>query len=183
MRTVHETEALRPSDPVPKSMQAAGAPPKHSAKQLKIIIKTPQSHAAGHDDAVDDGSNSEDVADHFTALLSEHGFSDQELEMDLQLLHRTCRSELKFAEKDSDDLKRECRVWEEVYKKAWKQKQVLVEQVLQSEISWHDRRKAVLSGAADVQVITGGAINGVGSKSLTELSVPSLTVDTVEARD
>ena len=45
MRTVHETEALRPSDPVPKSMQATG-----KSKNLKIIIKTPQSHAAGQDD-------------------------------------------------------------------------------------------------------------------------------------
>src|SRR6187431_2703363 len=103
MRTVHETEALRPSDPVPKSMQAVGAQPK-SAKQLKIIIKTPQSHAAGHDDAIDDGSNSEDVADHFTPLLAEHGFSERELKLDLPQLHKLCRAQVRWSEQDSEEL-------------------------------------------------------------------------------
>src|SRR5271170_1525533 len=38
MRTVHETEALRPSDPIPKSMQ----PFIKSGTRLKLIIKQSQ---------------------------------------------------------------------------------------------------------------------------------------------
>ncbi len=163
MRTVHETEALRPSDPVPKSMQIGGGggatgPGGKGSSKLKIIIKTPQSHAAGHDDAVDDGGgggaggSADDVSDFFTPLTEEHGFSREELAMPLERLHGLCRWQARWAELDGEDLRRECRIWEDLYKKAWLEKQVLLDQVVQTEMDWHERRTAVLSGTADVQL-------------------------------
>jgi len=154
MRTVHETEALRPSDPVPKSMQALGGTAKNS-KQLKIVIKTQHSHASGQDDMVDDGSNGEDDTFHFTPLTEEQGFSKAELALatkDFPKLWRLCRTQVYWAERDGEELKKECRKWEELYKKEWLEKEVLLDQVIKSETDWHERRQAVLSGAADVQL-------------------------------
>ncbi|KAF6837607.1 hypothetical protein CPLU01_02960 [Colletotrichum plurivorum] len=150
MRTVHETEALRPSDPVPKSMQSG---PTGKGK-LKIIIKTPQSHAAGQDDAIDDGADDDELsADLFTPLTEEQGFTPEELKMPLERLYKLCRFQVKWAQEESTKLLEEVKHWEKQYNEQWQEKEVLLSQVIKSEIDWHERRQAVLSGAADVQVL------------------------------
>ncbi|GKT42255.1 INO80 complex subunit 1 [Colletotrichum spaethianum] len=149
MRTVHETEALRPSDPVPKSMQAG---PTGKGK-LKIIIKTPQSHAAGQDDAIDDGVDDDELsADLFTPLTEEQGFTPEELKIPLEKLYKLCRFQVKWAQEESAKLAEEVKYWEKQYKDLWREKEVLFSQVVKSEVDWHERRQAVLSGAADVQL-------------------------------
>ncbi|KAK4105599.1 hypothetical protein N658DRAFT_417450 [Parathielavia hyrcaniae] len=153
MRTVHETEALRPSDPVPKSMQSATG----KSRNLKIIIKTPQSHAAGHDDAVDEGSaGDESSGDMFTQLTEEQGFSPEEREMPLKRLLNLCRLQVKWAEADGEQLRAECKQWEEFYKQEWLEKEVLLEQVVKSEKEWYSRRQAVLSAETDTLVAGNG---------------------------
>lgn len=148
MRTVHETEALRPSDPVPKSMQSGPA-----GKKFKIIIKTPQSHAAGQDDAVDDGGvGDESDADMFTPLTEDQGFSPKELEMPLKRLVGLCKLQLKWTEQEGEQLRQECKTWEDLYYKEWLEKEVLLDQVVRSEQSFEARRLAILTGAANVQV-------------------------------
>ena len=137
-------------------MQSGGGPAGKSAK-LKIIIKTPQSHAAGQDDAVDDGSNGDDIADLFTPLTQEQGFTFKELSLPLDQLHSLCRRQVRWAEKDGEELKKQCKKWEEVYKKAWLEKEVLLDQVIKSEVDWYERRRQVLAGAADV------VVNGPGN--------------------
>lgn len=155
MRTVHETEALRPSDPVPKSMQSGGAAGKTT--KLKIIIRTPQSHAAGQDDAVDDGnSGDESAAELFTQLTEKDGFTTRELDMSLEKLHVICKSQAKWAEEDGERLKQECKKWEDLYKQAWLEKEVLLSQMIKTEVGWHERRRAILSGTTDVVVMNGG---------------------------
>jgi hypothetical protein len=151
MRTVHETEALRPSDPVPKSMQ--GGPAK-STNRLKIIIKTPTSHVTGQDDSVDEGSTGGDdvVADNFTQLTEAQGFTPDELKMDLKYLHGLCRMQLKWTTQEHEKLEREIEHWDQVYKKEWAEVEVLLSQVMDSELSWHRRRAEVLAGRADVMV-------------------------------
>ena len=162
MRTVHETEALRPSDPVPKSMQAAGA---GKSSKLKIIIKTPQSHAAGQDDAVDDGGAADDSSgEMFTPLTEDQGFTAEELRMPLERLMKLCRLQVKWAEEEGERLRAECKQWEELYKHEWLEKEVLLDQVVQSEQAWHRRRQAVLSGAADVVVGSAGGSERAGSE-------------------
>ncbi|KAL1883140.1 hypothetical protein VTK73DRAFT_9507 [Phialemonium thermophilum] len=148
MRTVHETEALRPSDPIPKSLQPTG-----KSSKLKIIIKTPQSQVAGHDDLADDGMNSDDSGSNiFTALTQDQGFTSKELAMPLERLHTLCRCQARWAERESEDLRRQCKKWEELYNREWLEKEVLLDQVVQTEMDWHKRRRAVLSGEADVQI-------------------------------
>ncbi|EQB53457.1 hypothetical protein CGLO_06811 [Colletotrichum gloeosporioides Cg-14] len=168
MRTVHETEALRPSDPVPKSMQAG---PTGKGK-LKIILKTPQSHAAGQDDAIDDGADDDELsADLFTPMTEELGFTKHELDMPLERLYTLCRHQVKWAQEETANLAEEVKYWEEQYKEQWREKEVLLSQVVQSEVDWHKRKAAVLSGAADVQlsgVIESqetAATNGDGAES------------------
>lgn len=148
MRTVHETEALRPSDPVPKSMQAATG----KSKNLKIIIKTPQSHVSGQDDAADDASQGDESSgDMFTPLTEEQGFSAEELNMPLERLVKLCRLQVKWAEEEGKQLRAECKLWEDLYKQEWLEKEVLLEQVVQSEREWQKRQKALLEeGDADV---------------------------------
>ncbi|KAK0734378.1 hypothetical protein B0T26DRAFT_67820 [Lasiosphaeria miniovina] len=151
MRTVHETEALRPSDPVPKSMQAGTV---GKSSKLKIILKTPQSHAAGHDDSVDDGGNGDESGgDIFTPLTEEQGFSSNEISMSIERLAKLCRLQFKWAEDEGELLRDECKRWEALYKQEWLEKEVLLDQVVQSEQAWHVRRKAILAGVADVQVV------------------------------
>ncbi|KAK1754865.1 hypothetical protein QBC47DRAFT_202801 [Echria macrotheca] len=133
MRTVHETEALRPSDPVPKSMQAGGGPSGKS--KLKIIIKTPQSHAAGQDDAVDDGGAADDSggSEMFTPLSEDQGFTPNELAMPLERLVKLCRLQVRWSEREAEQLRQECQVWEDLYKREWLDKEVLLDQVVKHE--------------------------------------------------
>lgn len=176
MRTVHETEALRPSDPVPKGLQSGGAAGK--TPKLKIIIRTPQSHAAGQDDAVEDGhSGDENSAEHLTQLTEKDGFTSRELEMDWQKLHAVCRSQLQWAQEDAETLRRECDKWEDVVKKAWLEKEVLLDQTVKSELGWHERRQAILTGATDI-VVNGGASEGVSAPA-----VPAITNGGAGAED
>lgn len=135
-------------------MQSGGAAGKST--KLKIIIRTPQSHAAGHDDTVDDGnSGDEHSAELFTQLTEKDGFTKRELDMPLKKLFAICKHQVKWAEEDNELLKHECRQWEEVYRQAWLEKEALLTQMVTSEVGWHERRRAVLSGTSDI-VINGG---------------------------
>ncbi|KAK5990636.1 INO80 complex subunit 1 [Cladobotryum mycophilum] len=146
MRTVHETEALRPSDPVPKSMQSG---PTGKTGKLKIIIKTPQSHSAQDD--LDESNGEDPNSEYFTALNSDL-FTAAELSYSVDKLYRKCYWEAKWADEVGETLKKECKQWEEMYYKEWLEKEVLLSQVIQSEVDWNDRRQAIISGIADVQL-------------------------------
>ncbi|KAI0172111.1 hypothetical protein GGR52DRAFT_549055 [Hypoxylon sp. FL1284] len=142
MRTVHETEALRPSDPVPKSMQTQSGP---KSGKLKIILKTQQSHAAGQDDTVDDGDAGADMADFFTPLTEQHGFTSKELTLEIKQLFNTCAAHLKWETKEVEALKRQAKELEETYRQEWLEKEALVNQVVHVEKNWWQRRSLVLA--------------------------------------
>jgi hypothetical protein len=120
--------------------------------KLKIILKTPQSHAAGQDDAVDDGDASDDIAD-FTPLTEQQGFTSRELAMDTESLWKLCVANLKWATKEGDELREECKEAEEVYRQEWLEKEALVNQASQIEEDWWQRRKVVLAAEADIRAI------------------------------
>ncbi|KAI1202389.1 hypothetical protein F5X97DRAFT_287552 [Nemania serpens] len=167
MRTVHETEALRPSDPVPKAMQHHGSE-KKSAK-LKIIIKTPQSHAAGQDDAVDDGDVSDEItADFFTPLTDQQGFTSRELAMDMDSLWRLCVANVKWAKKEGEELREECQELEELYRQEWLEKEALVHQAIQIEKDWWQRRKAVLAAEAESRALEDEAAEDESNDAMSE---------------
>jgi hypothetical protein len=155
MRTVHETEALRPSDPVPKSLQHERADKAKQNSRLKIVLKTQQSHGT-QDDSMDDGADNEDVgSDFFTQLTEQHGFTNKELQIgqaDIESLWRLCVANLKWASEEGATLREQCKELEELYRQEWLEKEVLLQQVESVEVDWWTRRHAVLSGAADIQV-------------------------------
>lgn len=172
MRTVHETEALRPSDPIPKSMHG----PSGKASKLKIIIKTPQSHVNSHDDVSDEPINGDDPNAEYYTVLSKDLFDPAELAFPVDKLYRKCYWESKWAREIGEALEKECKEWEDMYHKEWLEKEALLSQVIESEVDWHERRQAILTGAADVQ------IPGVaeGQEEATDGHQEEPTVNTIE---
>ncbi len=59
---------------------------------------------------------------------------------------------MRWAEEEGERLRAECKRREELYKREWLEKEVLLDQAVRSEQAWQERRQAVLSGAADVVV-------------------------------
>jgi len=153
MRTVHQTEDLRPSDPVSKAHQSAGAVPGKTGKITKIVLKTPQSYSATHEDAGDDSSAKDDLSeDMFTPITEEAGFTREEIAMPIERLAKLCKLQVKWAEQEGESIREECQAWEQIYKNEFEEKEALFEQMVQVEQAWHQRRKAIVTGAANVRV-------------------------------
>lgn len=161
MRTVHQTEDLRPSDPVSKAHQSAGAVPGKTGKITKIVLKTPQSYSATHEDAGDDSSAKDDLSeDMFTPVTEEAGFTPEEVAMPIERLAKLCKLQVKWAEQESESIRQECQIWEQIYKTEFEEKEALFEQMVQVEQAWHQRRKAIMTGAANVRVSPEMLISG-----------------------
>ncbi|KAH8808336.1 hypothetical protein F5884DRAFT_365801 [Xylogone sp. PMI_703] len=144
MRTVHETEALRPSDPIPKSLQT-------SSKKLKLILKnvnTDQEHesSVASPNGVGNGTPTNEFKSSYPPEL---GFTAEEEARGPKELWRLLRRQIHWAEEEGETLKKECAVLEELQKQEWLEKEILLDQVIKNEISWHERRKEVLAGVAN----------------------------------
>jgi hypothetical protein len=141
MRTVHETEALRPSDPIPKSMQ-----PANKNRQMKLAMKPPQ--AQTNDSQPPNGTASGNDPPGWTSSYpAELGFTAEEEARGPAELYQLLRRQLHWAEEEGVLLKRQCEALEELRKKEWLEKETLLEQVILSENDYHERRKKVLEGA------------------------------------
>lgn len=141
MRTVHETEALRPSDPVPKSMQPA------KGARIKLILKQqnpndPQSSQSPSLGPQPDLFTSEDASTY--TKLSQSLFTEAEMASDPKELYRLLRRQVHWAEEENDELRRTCETVEAIRKNEWMDKEILLEQVLQSERDYQERKMAVL---------------------------------------
>lgn len=179
MRTVHETEALRPSDPVPKSMQSHGT----KGKQLKIVLKTPQSHSANHDSNGDDADGNDEIsADLFTQLTEQQGFTSKELAMDTESLLKLCIANVKWATKEGESLRKECKQLEQVYKQNWLEKEVLIDQVAQVEDDYWNRRQAVLAAEAQAQAQAQAQV-AKSEGPLISVEDDQITIDAPENRE
>lgn len=161
MRTVHETEALRPSDPVPKSNPAA-----KSNQRLKLIMRTPggrnnESQSPGPDRLF----NVEPDEDGFTPLTTDMGFTEEELALGPKELFRLCRRQLKWAEEDKAVLQAELETMTELRDKEWLEKEILLDKVIKGEMDWLERRRTVLAHMPSVE-------------ELTRLQVPMMRTET-----
>lgn len=150
MRTVHETEALRPSDPVPKSNPAA-----KSNQRLKLIMRTPggrnnESQSPGPDRIF----NVEPDEDGFTPLTTDMGFTEEELALGPQELFRLCRRQLKWAEEDKAALQAELETMTELRDKEWLEKEILLDKVIKGEMDWLERRRTVLMHMPTMEELT-----------------------------
>jgi hypothetical protein len=169
MRTVHETEALRPSDPIPKSMQ----PHVKSGTRLKLVIKQPQdsesqgqSPGAGRDSSYHEFPNLKPSVDgeSFTTFSTELGFTPEELALGPKELYRLLRRQLHWVEEESDALRRECEMIEAIRKKEWLEKEILLDQVIKNEADWHERRRMVIASLPTAEELKAQALaHGDGS--------------------
>lgn len=141
MRTVHETEALRPSDPIPKL--AAGSAASGKTQRIKLKLSQPSK------DSSDTEQQSQqpppppsDLASDLTALedfdLSEFGpelgFDAHELSLRPYDLYRLLRRQIHWAEQESVQLRAE---WEHIRPKrqqAWRKKEAIFDDVMDAEL-------------------------------------------------
>ncbi|KAB8291142.1 hypothetical protein EYC80_009830 [Monilinia laxa] len=142
MRTVHETEALRPSDPIPKHMQEVSRP---GPGQPKVLMKPyPNSNpvSATHISPIVDPSS---LA---TSYPPELGITLEEEAKGPVELWKLLRKQIKWAEEEGAELRKQCELMEELRKKEWMEKEVLLDHVIERELDWNERRKEVLAGLA-----------------------------------
>jgi hypothetical protein len=148
MRTVHETEALRPSDPVPKYLN-----PPHGKSRLKLLVKKDQGPAEAPATPVTNGTTN-GSPHHFVGWTfsypPELGFTPEEEERGPEQLSQLLRRQIHWAQEETVALKEQSEAYEQLRRKEWAEKEVLLDQVINNEISYHERRAKVLAGAAKI---------------------------------
>lgn len=153
MRTVHEIEALRPSDPVPKSMTQL--PSGKSVSKLKLIMKTSQNREetplAQPPLTTNGAVKEQDPSIHLaTTYPPELGITDAEEALGPQQLFRLLRRQVHWAEQNSDELKKEVTLLEEIRRREFVEKEILIDAAIQLDLAHTARRRAVLAGTADI---------------------------------
>ncbi|KAI9699063.1 MAG: hypothetical protein M1836_003252 [Candelina mexicana] len=142
MRTVHETEALRPSDPVSK--HHSGAPAKLQRIKLTLSARPPnEEQRNGEEQIVDDDAtipSSPEVAVDDGPLSdfeppSDVEFTDEELAMPIDQLARLLRRQVHWAEQEGERLKAETDQLEAERKKEWQAKELLLENLMEAEVA------------------------------------------------
>lgn len=123
----------------------------HKSSRLKDLMKPPQSHAEGQFPGSSNGAiNGSDPNSWTSSYPPELGFTAEEEARTPKELWRLLRRQLHWAEEETDLLKRQCEMLEDLRKKEWLEKEILLDQTMKNEISWHIRRKEVLTGRAEL---------------------------------
>ena len=139
MRTVHETEALRPSDPTPRNHSTAQVKP----QRLKLIVnaKPPESNGETihNDNYTTKPTNLSNNQRSQTAPSFEYPpdvhFTQEELEMLPGQLFRLLRRQLHWTEEESQELKAEVEALEIKRKEEWQAKELVLINVEEGELA------------------------------------------------
>ncbi|KAG0134118.1 hypothetical protein HOY82DRAFT_577509 [Tuber indicum] len=128
MRTVHETEALRPSDPIPKSH------PNHPQN-----IHQPNAAATSHSTASSPSSptsSTKNASKNGASkwYTSEDGFDPDEEAMPPRELMRLLKKKLAWSEQEQEELKRKLEELEKKRREGWIKKEMLLDRVLAQEL-------------------------------------------------
>ena len=137
MRTVHETEALRPSDPIPKSMQPFNKMRLQPPPKLGEPID-------GVSHPLNGVLNGSDAPVWTSSYPAELGFTAEEEARGPKELYRLLRRQAHWAAEEGELLKKQCESLEALRRKEWHDKEVLFDQVIRNEVSWSERRQEVL---------------------------------------
>ncbi|PQE06416.1 zinc finger protein [Rutstroemia sp. NJR-2017a WRK4] len=169
MRTVHESDVLRVSDSVPKHMQDHG----RLAPRTKIVLKRHPDRSPVA------GAQISPVVD--PSLLAESyppelGITAEEEAKGPVELWKLLRKQIQWAEEEAESLKKQCEFMEELRKKEWLEKEVLLDQVIKNELSWYERRQEVLAGLA--RLPTGDALQAAVTTSGLSNDGPDYTPNT-----
>lgn len=151
MRTVHETEALRPSDPVPKNHSN----PSTRVPRLRLILsaKPPDDSARTDEESTleveDDAATVITAADSDTAAYPSKCYeaypaylhlTDDEQALPPKKLFHLLSQQLTWAEEEGAELRAEVEALEQKAKDAWVRKELIMEDVLETEEAFHDLR-------------------------------------------
>lgn len=124
MRTVHETEALRPSDPIPKSH------PNHPHNQPP---RRPTARSA-HSSPSSTDSDQPRRQGPSPWYLPEDGFSPDEDARPPRELMKLLKRKLAWAEQSRDELAGTLEALERTRREGWVKKEVLLDRVFESEL-------------------------------------------------
>lgn len=134
---------MRPSDPVPKSS--------HGNKQRpNSTLKAEDPQSQGNSSGSTDGHSNGNPVGWISSFPTELGFTAEEEARGPKELYRLLRRQVKWAEEDTNDLTSEVDELEALRKKEWLEKEILLDQCLKTEVSWHERRAMVIAGAAEL---------------------------------
>ena len=130
MRTVHETEALRPSDPVPRGHSQAQMKP----QKLKLTFKKGNlDNGVGADEDMIDGDPLPDGRPGFVHPPDVQ-FTDEELSASPAYLYKLCRRQVHWSSQEGERLKRECAELEVLSKEEWQKKTLLMMNAIEFEL-------------------------------------------------
>lgn len=201
MRTVHETEALRPSDPVPKHHSSN---PSNKFQRLKLVLtneakrpseskgSTPASPPSLHPApasslhptaAVPDADHTHNNITYIQDLASpgaptmvqfppDISFTPAELSLPADALFHALRRTLQFATEEGDALRAEADALEKTRKAEWDAKEVLVENYMECQIARTRRER-----------LEQGLVNHVDGLDAAESDVLPSRKLAVDARD
>lgn len=141
MRTVHETEALRPSDPIPRNHSAAQVKP----QRLKLIVNSrpPNDEQGNGDGDVDDDATIYSTTDidpeaplplPFEYPLDVH-FTEEELSMPPDHLFKLLRRQVHWAEEDGSELRLEIEALQGKRKEEWQAKELVLANLMEAELA------------------------------------------------
>jgi hypothetical protein len=172
MRTVHETEALRPSDPVPKHHSAF---PKNQFQRLRLVMKSangsggdgkgPESPLSG---ASVNGSSAgpllnevvyttdpNDASQYAVSFPADVTFAPEERAMPADQLYELLRQQLLWAQEDAEEIKRDAEALERQHRQAWAAKELALENVKEAEAARLERSEFGGRGEAQRKVLEG----------------------------
>jgi len=134
MRTVHETEALRPSDPVPKSH------PTHPQNRNLPHPIHPHIFSDVSDHSVPGSPHGENGISKNNWYEPEDGLDEDEMEYEPPRLLRLLKEKEKVAREENEELKATLADLERRRKEAWVKKEMLLERVIIRELGEEEAR-------------------------------------------
>ncbi|KAH8425856.1 C2H2-type zinc finger protein [Aspergillus melleus] len=185
MRTVHETEALRPSDPVPKHhnvpASAAGTPagtPASKLQRIKLKLSQPPKEDPDRysESAADETANTDLDELEDPELNPDLGFDEHELALPPTQLYRVLRRQIHWAEKEGVKIRAE---WEKIKpkrKQAWLEKDAVFDDVIDAQLRLFTALVGSDTGPV-ASVVTNGAEKVHNPSDAAEKEAPSNNVD------
>lgn len=176
MRAVHDPDELRNSEPGSRPIPPPGKPPR-----LRLVLK-PARDASGGLPPLKGHINGVNPPGWTSSYPPGLAFTAEEEARGPEQLFRLLRRQVQWAEEEQASLKKQCEAMEELRKKEWKEKEVLLSQVISSEATWQQTREKVLAGMADnLPGVSQPLPAAVGSEQVVAPShnpVPELAEDT-----
>ncbi|KAF2093022.1 hypothetical protein NA57DRAFT_49166 [Rhizodiscina lignyota] len=159
MRTVHETEALRPSDPVPKHHSSN---PQNKFQRLRLTVKAPNG-GAGSDKSTPASPSATSTTQHYPPtsdydnsnvifVPDAHGdsytrqfppdirWTEREAAMSPKDLLHLLQRQLEWASQDAEELKAEVERLEAQRKEEWMAKELVLENAMEAEMAVLEER-------------------------------------------